>query len=186
LKKKKTIIIKGELNLGNKKGLSLLALLLSLIAVGLGGYNFFIGLTAPTSQPVSQLDDIYYMENTVQWFPTGVYTVAAGMSLDVEVKEGQNMLLLFDSEVILTNSATLETVSIRFSNNGTAILSSTRTVADAPTPTSSRLSLTTQDILLNLAAGSYTITVESYATGNLGSPTGNRIESCSFAIIVYN
>ena len=172
--------------MGNKKGLSILAIILSLIAVSLGGYNFIIGITTPILQPDSQVEDIYYIENTVAWYPTGVYTVAAGLSLDVEVKEGQNLLLIFDSEVILRNSGTIETVKVRFNNNGTAILSSLRNVADAPPIIASRLSLTTMDNLLNLSAGTYTISVESYATGSLGSPLGNRIESCSFAIIVYN
>ena len=132
------------------------------------------------------MEDVYYIENTVSWFPTGTYAVAAGMSLNVEVNQGQNLLLLFDSEVILRNSGTIETVTARFNYNGTAILSSVRTVADAPTPINSRLSLSTQDNLLNLTEGNYTITVESYGFGSLGSPLGNRIESCSFAILVYN
>ena len=172
--------------MGNRKGLSIITLIISLIAVSLGGYVFIKEIITPASQKHSQIDDIYYIENTVAWYPTGIYTVAAGMTIEVVVKEGQNVLLMFDSEVILRNSATLETVSVRFSYNGTAILSSLRTVADAPTPTNTRLSLTTQDILLNLAANTYTISVESYATGSLGSPLGNRIESCSFAIILYN
>ena len=172
--------------MGNRKGLSTLALIISLIAVSLGGYNFLKEITTPASQTYSQVEDVYYIENSVAWYPTGVYTEASGMSIDVEVKEGQGLLLIFDSEVILRNSGTIETVSVRFNNNGTAILSSIRTVADAPPLINTRLSLTTQDNLLNLVAGTYTISVESYATGSLGSPLGNRIESCSFAIIVYN
>ena len=168
------------------KGLSIAALIISLIAVGLVGYTFLIEITSPTTEIYSKVDDVYYIENSVAWYPTGTYTVASGMSIEVDVKEGQNLLLLFDSEVILMNSGTIETVSVRFSINGSAILSSVRTVADAPPTINTRLSLTTQDNLLNLTAITYTITVESYATGNLGSPLGNRIESCSFVILVYN
>ncbi len=168
------------------KGLSIVALIISLIAVSLGGYVFLQTIIAPTPETYSQVEDIYYIESTVAWYPTGTYAVASGMSLDVNVREGQSLLLLFDSEVIFRNSGTIETLSVRFSNNGTAILSSIRTVADAPPIISTRLSLSTQDNLLNLVAGTYTITVESYAFGSLGSPLGNRIESCSFAIIVYN
>jgi hypothetical protein len=172
--------------LGNNKGLSIATLIISLIAVCLGGYTFIQEIISPTSQAYSQIEDIHYIENSIAWYPTGVYTVASGMSMDVDVKEGQNLLLIFDSEVILRNSGTIETVSVRFSYNGTAILSSIRTVADAPPTINTRLSLSTQDNLLNLAAGTYTLAVESYATGSLGSPIGNRIESCSFVIIVYN
>lgn len=172
--------------MGNRKGLSIVTLLISLIAVSLGGYVFIKEITTPASQKHSQLEDVYYIENSVSWYPTGAYAVAAGMSIEVDVKEGQNLLLIFNSEVILRNSGTIETLSVRFSYNGTAILSSERTVADAPPLINTRLSLTTQDNLLDLAANTYAISVESYATGSLGSPLGNRIESCSFAIIVYN
>ena len=167
------------------KGLSIAAIIISLIAVSLVGYTFLIEITVPTTEIYSKLEDVYYIENSVAWYPTGTYTEASGMSIEVDVKEGQNLLLMFESEVILRNSGTIETLSVRFSNNGTAILSSVRTVADAP-PINTRLSLTTQDNLLNLTASTYTISVESYATGSLGSPLGNRIESCSFVIIVYN
>jgi len=167
--------------LGNRKGLVIVTLFIGLIAVGLSGYIIVKDALIPT---YSKIEDIYYTERSVPWYPTGTYTDIT--SIDVTVRQGQNLHILFDSEVILRNSATPETLSIILSYDGIQILSSERTVADIPEITNTRLSLTTMENLLNLDADTYTISVESYGTGTLGSPGGNRIESYSFAIMVYN
>jgi len=170
--------------LGNGKSLIVFTLLISLIAVSLGVYTIVIGNIPPTSQPYSKIENVYYNERSVPWYPTATYTEV--ISIDVEVKEGQNLQIFFESEVILRNSGTYEEVHIILSNNGIQIQSSARTVADVPSVANTRLSLTTQDNILNLSANTYTISVESYGEGTLGSPGGNRIETCSFLIMVYN
>jgi hypothetical protein len=169
--------------LGNRKGLTVFTLLISLIAVGLGTYTIAKDLIAPTS-PSSKIENIYYTERSVPWYPTATYTEV--YSMDIDVKEGQNVHMLFESEVILSFSATPEQLTVSLYYNGIQILSSVRTVADTPEFTTTRLALTTQDHLLNLPANTYTISLRSYGSGTLGSPGGNRIESYSLLIIVYN
>ena len=118
------------------------------------------------------------------WYPTGSYTEV--ISIDVAVKEGQNLYIFFDSEVILRNSGIYEEIHIILKYNGIQILSSARTAADATSVGNIRVSLTTQDNVLDLTADTYTISVESYGEGTLGSPGGNRIEKCSLVVMVYN
>ncbi|MFX1477473.1 MAG: hypothetical protein ACFFCI_05030 [Promethearchaeota archaeon] len=169
--------------MGNRKGLTIFALLMSLIAVGLGGYIVIKDVIAPTSLS-SKIENIYYTERSVPWYPTGTYTEVT--SIDVVVREGQNLHIFFESEVILSNSATPEQITVSFYSNGAQITSSIRTVADVAPLTTSRLSLTIQEHLLNLAANTYTISLRSYSSGTLGSPGGNRIELYSLFIMVYN
>jgi len=167
--------------LGNRKGLTIVTLLISLIAVSLGSYTVIKDII---TTPYSKIENIYYTERSVPWYPTGTYTEVT--SIDVDVREGQNLHILFECEVILRNSATPEQLTVSLYYNGLQITSSVRTVADIPSIVNTRLSLTTQDNLLNLAANTYTISVRSYGAGTLGAPGGNRIESCSLLIMLYN
>jgi hypothetical protein len=170
--------------LGNGKGLTIFTLLISLIAVGLGGYTVVNNIITTSSQTSSKIENIYYNERSITWYPTASYTEV--ISIDVTVKEGQNLYMFFESEVILRNSGTYEEIHIRLMYNAIQILSSLRTAAGDTSVGNIRVSLTTQDNLLDLTADTYTISVESYGEGTLGSPGGNRIEKCSLVVMVYN
>ncbi|MFW9942523.1 MAG: hypothetical protein ACFFFT_15900 [Candidatus Thorarchaeota archaeon] len=170
--------------MGNGKGLTIFTLLISLIAVSLGVYTFVDEVLIPTSQTSSKIENVYYSERPVSWYPTSLYTEV--ISIDVVVKQGQNLYMFFESEVILRNSGSYEEIHIRLTYNGIQITSSDRTAADVPAVATTRQTLTTQDNLLNLTADTYTISVESYGEGTLGYPGGNRIEKCSLVIMVYN
>ncbi len=172
--------------LGNGKGLTILAILLAIVGIALAGYQYIKEFIIPSSEATS-LDNVWYNENRDYYYPNATYHAIPDLHIIMNVETGQNIYILFDSQAVLRDSGSYESLQVVIYNNGVAISASWTQVADQRSGGGViRHSLTLQYSIDSLTTGSYNITIAASTGISTGYLIGNRIEDCSLLIMTYN
>lgn len=175
--------------MGNGKGLTIFAIILAIIGIGLGGYPYIKEYIGPSTEDTPKIDDVLYSESRDFFFPTSSYQAIPNISIVLNVETGQDLYVLFDSQAVLRDQLGTQSISIQVTNNDVLIGASHTQVAHHVSALGGgviRHSLNLQYVISSLTTGTYNITISVLGSGTLGEGTGNRVEDCSLFIIIYN
>ena len=147
------------------KGFGILALLIAIVALGLGAYQII--LPSP-SEGGSNVRNVWYDEQTSTFFPiTSGYGAIPGLYIMATVNSGESLYVLFNAFAFINNPSLGFFISFKIYIDENAIDEPMAEIQPDSTLTAAQcFSVALQISTSNLSAGTYNITCRAYSGGS--------------------